>query len=487
MLRFLAFLAMLVFFASVGFVGSLKGQAAPPSVAGDYAGTLGKMHLRLHIHQDSLGKLTGTLDSVDEGDNALLCDHFVRSGPKFSFSVPSLEGTYEGDTSFDGAVIRGLWKQENSTPLTFIREVQPTARSLRGPLTEIDAVISTAFAKDHIGSVTVGIVSGNQLIWTKSYGDADMEKHRQANEDTVYRVGSITKMFTAVMLEQLADTGTVHLSDPVNRFFPAVDTVQNRFSDAVPITLFQLATHTSGLDEEPDDEETYEKGPVSDWEKILISALPHVHYISEPGTKFEYSNVGYAILGAALEHAAGQPYLEYLPKRIFMPLGMLHTTLEFSPVLENHLAKGYVIENGKLDVETPVLERSGRGYKVPNGAIYTTVGDLAKFASFLLGNGPDGVLQFTSVERYINGLVVPGNAQLTQGYGLGFEVTRRDRYTALGHNGGVAGYKAALYLNRDKHLGVIVLCNALGKGSVSPNDLALSSLDILTNGVLEKH
>jgi CubicO group peptidase (beta-lactamase class C family) len=81
----------------------------------------------------------------------------------------------------------------------------------------------------------------------------------------------------------------------------------------------------------------------------------------------------------------------------------------------------------------------------------------------------------------MNGLAVSANAQLAYGYGLGFEVTHRDQYTAHGHNGGVAGYKSALYMNRDKHLGVIVLCNAIGKGSVSPRDLALRSLDVLSN------
>ena len=81
--------------ASALFVSSVNGQAAPISVAGDYAGTLAKMH----IHQDSGGKLTATLNSVDEGDNGLLCDHFVRAGTKFSFSVPTLDGAYEGETN----------------------------------------------------------------------------------------------------------------------------------------------------------------------------------------------------------------------------------------------------------------------------------------------------------------------------------------------------------------------------------------------------
>src|SRR6185369_7767385 len=98
----------------------------------------------------------------------------------------------------------------------------------------------------------------------------------RADQDTVYRIGSITKMFTAAMLEQLVEAGTVRYSDPVEQYLPEVNSVLGRFPDAAPITLDQLVTHTSGLAVEPDDTENYVTGgPVSAWEKILITALPH--------------------------------------------------------------------------------------------------------------------------------------------------------------------------------------------------------------------
>jgi CubicO group peptidase (beta-lactamase class C family) len=137
-----------------------------------------------------------------------------------------------------------------------------------------------------------------------------MEKKTAADTDTVYRIGSITKMFTAVMLEQLVEAKKVHLSDPVEKYFPEIKTVQDRFPDAPPITLIQLATHTSGLGREPDDTATYVTGSVANWEKTLIAALPHTHYILEPGTRYLYSNIGFAILGAALARATGEPYTE---------------------------------------------------------------------------------------------------------------------------------------------------------------------------------
>jgi CubicO group peptidase (beta-lactamase class C family) len=273
---------------------------------------------------------------------------------------------------------------------SFKRIVEATAESLHSQLTEIDSMIAADLAKHPVGSVTAGVVAGKQLIWSKSYGQADMEKKTPADADTVYRIGSITKMFTALMLEQLVDAGKVHLSDPVEKYFPEIKMVQGRFPDATPITLIQLAMHTSGLGREPDSVETYVTGPVANWEKTLIAALPHLHYQFEPGTRFFYSNIGFAVLGAALSRAAGESYVEYVPKHIFEPLGMTHSALERNAQMLPHLSKGYqsMGPGGAVDSETPQHEHeAGRGYKVPNGAIYTTVGDLARFASFLMGQG----------------------------------------------------------------------------------------------------
>jgi len=343
---------------------------------------------------------------------------------------------------------------------------------------EIDSLAAAEFGKQSAGSVTVGIVSGSKLVWSKSHGEANMETKTAADADTVYRIGSITKMFTALMLEQLVEAGKVHLSDPVEKYFPEISSVKNRFPDAPPITLIQLATHTAGLEREPDDTATYVTGAVKDWEKTLVAALPHTRYILEPGTRFSYSNIGYAILGAALERAAGEPYVDYVPKHIFEPLGMTHSALESNAQVAAHLAKGYVMGRaGKVDADPAQRENeTGRGYKVPNGAIYTTVGDLARFASFLMGQGPETVLKTSTLEKFQLQTIVPGDLALTTGYGVGFETERRKNYTAFGHNGGVAGYTAELLMNRKAGVGVIVLSS----GSANPVTVAQEALDILS-------
>jgi CubicO group peptidase (beta-lactamase class C family) len=385
-----------------------------------------------------------------------------------------------GFTTDDHGVTTGMTLHQGAREMAGKRIVSPTPADLTARCAEIDTMTAAEFAKFPVGSVTVGVVAGNQLIWTKSYGQADMEKKIPADKDTVYRIGSITKMFTALMLEQLVEAGKVHLSDPVEKHFPEVNTVTGRYAGAPPITLIQLANHTSGLDREPQNTDTYVHGPVSDWEKTLIAALPHTRYAFEPGTHFSYSNIGFAILGAALARAAGQPYVAYASKQIFQPLGMTHTAIELTPEILPHLARGY--DAGKKpDPETAEREhKTGRGYKVPNGAMYTTVGDMALFSGFLLGQGPDSVLKAASLRRNLEQSAVQADYQLSSGYTLGGFLFRRDGYVAFGHGGAVAGYRADFYVNREAGVAVIVLASAIGPGAVDTNSLALKSLDLLS-------
>lgn len=358
-------------------------------------------------------------------------------------------------------------------------QAQP-ARTVQG-LEAADSLVSAEFAKDSTGSLTIGVVSGSQLVWTRSVGFADMTTHRLANRNTVYRIGSITKPFTAVMLLQLVAEGRVRLADPVERYLPEIKKIASKPQGSPPFTFLQLATMTAGLRREPEEDGPFWTGPVSDWEKILISALPHTRYQSLPGSEYSYSNIGYAILGAALGRVAGQPYVQWERTHVFQPLGMHHTRFELDPTIQGDLAVGYEVQgDGTLDDQTATNEaRSGRGYKVPNGAIFTTVDDLARFVSLELGCGPDSVLARPILADAFDGLVVT-DADMQQGYGLGFMAMRRGDYAFVGHNGGVAGYRASMYYDRSAQLGVVLLSNA-GGGKKEPDRLAVDILSLLSS------
>ena len=333
---------------------------------------------------------------------------------------------------------------------------------LKPAIDRVEAMTTAELAKDNLGSVTIGIISGPDLVWARSFGYADMEKKTPATVDSVYRIGSITKQFTALMLLQLVENGKVHFTDTVEKYFPEVNKVQGRMPWYPPITFIQVATMTSGLDREPADLPMYLKGPVSEWEKVLISALPHVKYEYEPDTHYFYSNLGYAILGAALSRVAGKPYVDYVSERIFSPLQMSHTAFEPNAGIQANITKGYDVgRDGKVDAETPAREHQGRGYKVPNGAIYTTVADLARFVAFELGEGPETVLNKKTLQDNLTRTNSSTN-DLKGGYGVGFMVNRRGEFVAYGHGGSVAGYNASALFDRVSKKGVVVLRNVGG-------------------------
>jgi CubicO group peptidase (beta-lactamase class C family) len=349
-------------------------------------------------------------------------------------------------------------------------------------LPSVDSLAATEFAKDSLGSITIGIISGSQLAWTHSYGFADMKSHRLATRSTVYRIGSITKPFTAVMLMQLVEAGKVSLSDPVEKYLPEVKQIGSKPAGAPPFTFLQLATMTAGLAREPRlAEGSFLTGQVADWDKILLSALPHTDYISFPGTEFSYSNIGYAILGAALTRAAGVPYTEWERTRVLTPLGMTHTRFEVDPGIAADVATGYEVKrDGSLDDQPAATDaRDGRGYKVPNGAIFTTVDDMSRFVSFELGNGPAAVLPHARLDAAFGGFVA-SSADLSEGYGLGFMAMRRDKFTYTGHSGSVAGYVAYMYFDRETQLGVVLFRNVDG-GKEQPGRLAIDILERLVN------
>ena len=346
--------------------------------------------------------------------------------------------------------------------LTFpaLAQTATPARDLTRAITAIDAMAAAELAKSGVGSVTIGVIRGPDLVWTKSYGLADIAAAKAAGKDSVYRIGSITKQLTGVMLLQLADRGKVRLSDPVEKYLPEVSNITGRWTTAPPITLVQLATHTSGLDREPGDMATYTRGPVSRWEQTMLAALPHTRFLHEPGTRYAYSNIGYAVLGAALARAAGTSYIEYMTRNILQPLKMSGTVFEQNAAMLPALAKGYVIRDREPDPAPAATElETGRGYKIPNGALFTTVSDLARFISFELGQGPDSVLPrkvwLDNVTRSAS-----ANGDLNSGYGIGFQMMRRGDLIVCGHGGSVAGYHAGAYFHVPSQTGLIFLRNA---------------------------
>lgn len=350
------------------------------------------------------------------------------------------------------------------------------------PKTTLDDVaqrVQSAVAEDGLGGVSYGIVVGGELVASGAFGYADMERGIVATPEHVYRIGSITKQFTALALLKLARSGKLRLTDPVDRYVPEVSAIRERPDGVSPPTLLQLATMTSGLAREPDDLPRFLVGPPQFWKDAVLQALPSVRYDFAPDTRYQYSNIGYAILGVALERASERDYMDYVRGEILEPLGMSDTDFVPRERFEGRLAAGYDVSDGVVDSETPAWEHLGRGYKVPNGALYSSVPDLARFLAFELGFGPDDVLPREALEAHFSRLS-SAEGDLSSGYGIGFTVVRRGELAITGHGGSVAGYRAGAYFDRETRIGVVVLRNVTG-GSLDLTELAYRVLEACVN------
>jgi CubicO group peptidase (beta-lactamase class C family) len=345
---------------------------------------------------------------------------------------------------------------------------------------KVAEMVQSAVAEEGVGAVSYGVVVGGELVHSGAFGYVDMERKILATPEHVYRIGSITKQFTALALEKLAQSGKLRLTDPVDRYVPEVSAIRDR-PEGVPVpTLLQLATMTSGLAREPDDLSRFLVGPPPFWKDVVLEALPSLKYDFAPDTRYQYSNIGYAILGVALERASGRDYMDYVREEILEPLGMRDTDFVPRAHFEDRLAAGYDVTEGGVDHETPAWEHLGRGYKVPNGALYSSVPDLARFLAFELGFGPDRVLPREALEAHFSRLS-SAESDLSAGYGVGFSVVRRGELVIFGHGGSVAGYRAGAYFDRERGIGVVLLRNVTG-GALDPTELAYRILEITVEG-----
>jgi CubicO group peptidase (beta-lactamase class C family) len=354
-----------------------------------------------------------------------------------------------------------------------------SSSSLAAAVSDVDAHASGDYARDPVGSLMVGVVADGGLAWSKAYGYADVEARRTPTDQTPYRIGSITKQFVGLTLLQLAERGKVRLSDPLVKHVPEFAAVKSPYPDAPPITLIQLATMTSGLAREPSGGFDHSQGSSANWEQIVLGVLPRVTYAHEPGTRYLYCNIGYALLGLALGRAAGQPFTAYVAQQILQPLGMTNSGFEVTPAMRPLLARGYdVSKEGRVDWSAPDREWNGRGYRVPNGGLISTMSDLAKFVAWELGAGPDTVLaRDTQKENYLRLMVASGD--LANGYGVGFRVERRGTLAAHGHGGSTSGFLSQALFDRESKTGVIVFRSVTG-GKLNPADVAMRALQIVS-------
>ncbi|NET35706.1 MAG: beta-lactamase family protein, partial [Cyanothece sp. SIO1E1] len=222
------------------------------------------------------------------------------------------------------------------------------------------------------------------------------------------------------------------------------------YGDVGGRTENQVASHTSGLIREPKLEDAA-VGPTAQWEEKVLASIPKTSFKSGMDQAYSYSNIGFGILGLALSKAAGKPFMQLVEERIFKPLHMKNSFFIVPESKMADLAIG-MQSNGMSQVhEAAAREHQGRGYKVPNGGIYSTPNDLKRFMNAIMGY--DGLLKPESLAAMQQGQTPEDN------YGYGLSLFEDNEISTAGHGGSVAGYNCYMLFDKESQYGVIIMRN----------------------------
>ncbi len=319
------------------------------------------------------------------------------------------------------------------------------------------------FEKEALGAISVGIVSGNKLVWQKHWGTTSgsvgSAPSAPPNDRSIYRIGSVTKQFTAVALLQLMEQDKLKLGASIGTYAKEVELISQMRPGVNPPTVFQLSTHTGGLCRDPDKLEINGAGAVANWEKSLVHALQNAWFIEEPGLRQNYSNVGFGLLGLAIQRQSGLRYDEYILQRVTKPLQMHDTAFVITDT--RRLTYGIQLVNKKPNDELATAEHLGRGYRVAGGGLYSTLNDMAIWAGAQMSKDYGGLIS-EKTKTHIESTLPIFDSKFERGFAFGNQLTRVGNRILAGHGGIVNGYQTLLMVDTAQQLAVIVMRSVHG-------------------------
>jgi CubicO group peptidase (beta-lactamase class C family) len=311
----------------------------------------------------------------------------------------------------------------------------------------MDQVIQPYVANHQfMGSVLVA--RDGQVIYNKGYGSADLEWEVPNSPGTKFRLGSVTKQFTAASILLLEERGKLNVNDPVKKYLPGAPAAWDK------ITIFNLLTHTSGIPNFTGFAEYQKLEPFATTSEQLVARFRDKPLDFEPGEKWQYSNSGYVLLGHLIEKITGDSYEKFVRENIFTPLGMKDSGYDSNSAVIPHRASGYV--SGKNGFENAGFIHMS----IPHGAgaLYSTTEDLLKWEQGLFGGK---LLKAASLEK----MTTPFKSN----YAFGLQVETAGGHKVIEHGGGIEGFNTELAYYPDDKLTVVVLGNVNGG---APGDIA---------------
>ena len=309
---------------------------------------------------------------------------------------------------------------------------------------QIDAIIENAINETQLVGASVGVMRDNEVVLARGYGYADLNNKAEATEHTVYRIGSITKQFTALAIMILVEQGKVNLNDIM------LDYLSNYPQRAHKVTIDQLLNHTSGIKSYTNIERFWEisERDLSRQEVVGLFSSEPIEF--SPDENFQYNNSGYYLLGLIIENVSGMSYADFLKANVWQPLEMFDTHYLGKTKPIKNLATGYDHKDNEFVLARPI----GMNNPFSGGSLGSSILDLLKWQTALNEN------QLISRQSY-NKMIEPDllrNGKHTT-YGYGFFMSNLNGHRKIEHGGTINGFRAQLSAYPDDDLTVTVLCN----------------------------
>ncbi len=319
--------------------------------------------------------------------------------------------------------------------------------------TWLDQFMAEEMEKLHIPGVTFSVVQNGEVLFAKGYGYADLEQKIPVVADrTLFRVGSISKLFTATAIMQLLEQELLNLDDDVNQYLPNFQ-LKNNYPQ--PVTIANLLTHTAGFDERLIGVGALETKDIIPLGEYLAAKMPA--RILNPGREIIYSNHGYALLGYIVEVIAGMPFSQYIDENILQPLEMNHSSFALPSHLESNLALSYRYKEKQKTYQALPLKHI---QVPPAGALNATATDIANFALAHLQDGrfksqrilATTTAQLMQQQKFTHDSRLPGMC-------LGFMELTQNKQRGISHGGSIYGFRSLLHLFPQHNLGLFISDN----------------------------
>jgi serine beta-lactamase-like protein LACTB len=331
----------------------------------------------------------------------------------------------------------------------------------------LDKFIRREMDDKDLPGLSVVLVDGQQIIWRQGYGFSDPDKKTPITPATVFRVGSVSKLFTDIAVMQLAEQDKLDPDAPVTDYLPDFKP-HNPFKK--PVTVRQLMAHRSGLVREPPVGNYFDDGNPT--LPRTIASLNRTALVYAPETRLKYSNAGIAAVGYVLEKTQKRPFADYLKNTLLDPLGMKNSSFKPTPEIVRNLARAEMWNVFGKTSPAPTFELG----IAPAGSMYTTTGDLAKFAGAVFASDDNSPVRRATLEKMWKPQFAPAGRKT--GAGIGFFITTLEGRRKVGHGGAIYGFSTQFSILPDDELGVAVIATKDFSNGVTSRvaDLALTAM-----------